>query len=51
MAFYMTPITGGKFKGPGIEGVVVPGGADWQLTRPDGDVELYDIHLRQMTAH
>lgn len=35
------PITGGKFKGPDIEGVVVPGGADWQLTRPDGDVELY----------
>ena len=35
------PITGGIFKGPDIEGVVVPGGADWQLTRPDGDVELY----------
>ena len=35
------PITGGTFKGPKIEGVVVPGGADWQLTRPDGDVELY----------
>jgi len=35
------PITGGAFKGPGIEGVVLPGGADWQLVRPDGDVELY----------
>ncbi|MFC1839584.1 DUF3237 domain-containing protein [Thermodesulfobacteriota bacterium] len=35
------PITGGTFKGPNIEGTVVPGGADWQLTRPDGDVELY----------
>ena len=35
------PITGGTFKGSGIEGVVLPGGADWQLTRPDGDVELY----------
>lgn len=35
------PITGGTFKGPDIEGIVVPGGADWQLTRPDGDVELY----------
>lgn len=35
------PITGGTFKGPNIKGVVVPGGADWQLTRPDGDVELY----------
>jgi hypothetical protein len=35
------PITGGTFKGPDIEGVVLPGGADWQLVRPDGDVELY----------
>ena len=35
------PITGGTFKGPDIEGEVLPGGADWQLTRPDGDVELY----------
>lgn len=35
------PITGGTFKGQDIEGEVIPGGADWQLTRPDGDVELY----------
>ncbi len=35
------PITGGTFKGSDIEGIVVSGGADWQLTRPDGDVELY----------
>ena len=33
-------ITGGTFKGSNIEGVVVPGGADWQLTRADGDTEL-----------
>jgi len=36
----LIPITGGTFKGPNIEGIVVPGGADWQLTRPDGDTEL-----------
>jgi uncharacterized protein DUF3237 len=36
----LIPITGGTFEGPDIRGVVVPGGADWQLTRPDGDVEL-----------
>jgi len=35
------PITGGTFKGPGIEGIVLPGGADWQLVRLDGDTELY----------
>ena len=36
----LIPITGGTFDGPTIQGVVVPGGADWQLTRPDGDTEL-----------
>lgn len=36
----LIPITGGTFEGPNIRGVVVPGGADWQLTRPDGDTEL-----------
>ncbi len=36
----LIPITGGTFKGSNIEGVVVSGGADWQLTRPDGDTEL-----------
>jgi hypothetical protein len=32
----LIPITGGNFKGPRIQGTVIPGGADWQLTRPDG---------------
>jgi hypothetical protein len=43
------PITGGTFKGPDIEGVVLPGGADWQLTRPDGDVELYARYTLKTT--
>lgn len=30
------PITGGEFEGPRIKGTVVPGGADYQITRPDG---------------
>jgi hypothetical protein len=33
-------ITGGAFKGPNIEGTIIPGGADWQLVRPDGVTEL-----------
>jgi len=35
------PITGGAFEGPGIKGIVIPGGWDWQLRRADGctDVE------------
>jgi len=34
------PILGGTFKGLDIEGTVLPGGADWQVTREDGDTEL-----------
>lgn len=29
------PIIGGSFEGPRIRGIVVPGGADWQLQRAD----------------
>jgi len=36
----IVPITGGTFEGPGIRGKVVPGGADWQIIRPDGFSEL-----------
>jgi hypothetical protein len=32
----LIPITGGSFKGPRIQGEVVPGGADYQILRPDG---------------
>ena len=34
------PITGGTFHGPRIQGVVLPGGADWQVDRVDGVTEL-----------
>lgn len=34
------PITGGHFEGPEIKGEVMPGGWDWQLTRPDGCTEV-----------
>lgn len=39
------PITGGTFEGPEIKGIVLPYGEDWQLTRPDGDTELYARYL------
>jgi Protein of unknown function (DUF3237) len=35
------PIAGGTLQGPGIEGRVLSGGADWQIVRPDGAVELH----------
>jgi hypothetical protein len=36
----LIPITGGTVEGPRLSGEVLPGGADWQLVRADGDVEL-----------
>ena len=38
------PITGGHFSGDGIRGEVMSGGADWQLRRPDGVVEVYALY-------
>jgi hypothetical protein len=33
-------ITGGAFSGPRLSGRVLPGGADWQIIRSDGIVEV-----------
>jgi 5-methylphenazine-1-carboxylate 1-monooxygenase len=33
-------ITGGAFKGPRLEGKIIPGGADWQVIRSDGTAYL-----------
>jgi hypothetical protein len=33
-------IAGGTVTGPRLNGVVLPGGADWQVIRPDGVAEL-----------
>ena len=34
------PIAGGTFEGPRLKGRILPGGADWQILRPDGSAEL-----------
>lgn len=34
------PIESGIVSGPRLSGVVIPGGADWQLIRPDGVAEI-----------
>ena len=36
----LIPITGGEFSGPDINGKVLPGGADCQLVRLDGVLEI-----------
>src|SRR5690606_38904386 len=42
---HIIPITGGTFEGSKISGEVLPYGADWQLVRPDGDVEFNARYL------
>jgi len=38
---YVVPILGGRFEGPeALAGEVLPGGADWQLLRADGVLEI-----------
>ncbi len=39
----VVPITGGRVDGPAMSGVVVPGGADWQVARRDGVLDI-DAH-------
>ncbi len=41
------PITGGRFRGPGLSGTVIPGGADRQTVRADGVRELDAIYELQ----
>ena len=42
-------ITGGSFKGPRIEGEVIPGGADWQTVRADGVTVIEAIYALRTT--
>jgi hypothetical protein len=41
------PTTGGSFEGPDLRGIVVPGGADWNLRRPDGVAEIWARYTLQ----
>ena len=43
----IVPITGGSFEGPAINGIVVPGGADWQIVRADGVIEVSAQYILQ----
>ena len=47
------PITGGTFEGSRLRGTILPGGADWQTSRPDGVTEvdaLYSIRTDDGTV-
>lgn len=45
----IVPVTGGSLVGPRINGVILPGGGDWALTRADGAL-LLDVRLTIRTA-
>ena len=40
----IVPVTGGKFEGPRLKGMVEASGADWFLIRPDG-IGVIDVRL------
>jgi hypothetical protein len=40
----IAPVAGGVFTGERIEGIVLPGGADWVLVRPDDNFTI-DVRL------
>ena len=42
-------ITGGSFEGPRLRGEIVPGGADWQIVRADGVLDI-DARYAMRTA-
>jgi hypothetical protein len=44
------PVTGGTFEGPGIQGTVLAGGADWQIMTPDGIAVLDARYTLQTNA-
>lgn len=44
------PITGGKVSGT-WEGIVVPGGADWQIIWPDGRIDLEARYALDLSGH
>ncbi len=44
----IAPIRGGRFGGARIRGVVLPGGADWVLVRPDGQI-MIDVRITLKT--
>ena len=43
-------ILGGEVVGPRLEGEILPGGADWQIVRADGTIEVVARYTLRSTA-
>lgn len=41
-------ITGGTVSGPRLTGKILPGGADWQIIRPDGVADIFAKYTFQI---
>ncbi|WP_135468281.1 DUF3237 domain-containing protein [Crenalkalicoccus roseus] len=46
----VVPILGGRVEGPRLAGEVLPGGADFQLIRPDGVAEIEARYALRLTG-
>src|SRR5262245_66326288 len=46
----VVPILGGRVHGPRLAGEVLPGGADWQIARGDGILQLVARYVIRTTA-
>lgn len=44
------PVTGGSFEGPDMSGTILPGGADWQVIRADGNAFLEARYTMQVST-
>jgi hypothetical protein len=45
----LVPILGGRIAGPRLQGEILPGGADFQLIRPDGVAEIEARYALRLT--
>ncbi len=43
-------IVGGEVAGPRLDGKILPGGADWQIVRPDGTIEVVARYTIRSTS-
>ncbi len=43
-------ILGGEVHGPRLQGEILPGGADWQIVRPDGTIEVVARYTIRSTS-
>lgn len=43
-------IVGGEVAGPRLDGEILPGGADWQIVRPDGTIEVVAHYTIRSTS-